>query len=462
MRAAVVAVALLVPGALVAQGTGAITGTVYDSLAGQPLAGAHVWVRGATRDATTDRSGRFRIDSLPAGSHIVAFEHPDLDSIGISANAIRVDVAAEAVTSVSLATRSVATLRRAACGERYVGPGGDSSVVFGALRDAETGVRLAGAAVYVVWDVLTRTADGGVASVPQTVVARTDSVGSFYLCGVPSEVNLTLLARADTFTSGALDLRVGRRHIMRRDITVSREPLRLVSRGPRSTAVQPDAPPGVYRGQAVLRGVVTEERGVPRAGVTVTVDEAPVTATTDERGRFVLTGLPSGTRMVTARVVGYSAARQAVELRNRDTVSVALQVRSITILDTLTVVADARIARLHAEIDRRRSTHSGTVLLEEEIRRRGNTRSLFFGVPNIITTGTHATRYDIYVQRTGSRWCAPTIYIDGNRATLPELQAYQNNHLVAVEIYPRPTGEIERFASSDACGIILVWTKLLR
>lgn len=462
MRVAVLAALLLVPGLAYAQGSGAITGTVYDSLVGAPLAGARVWVRGITRDATTDRVGRFRIDSVPAGSHIVAFEHPDLDSIGISANLLRVDVADGAVTAVALATRSLATLRRAACGERFVGPAGDSSVVFGAVRDAESGTRLAGATVYVAWDVLTRTGDGGVAAMPQTVVARTDSVGSFYACGVPYEINLTTLARADTFTSGALELRVGRRQLLRRDITVSREPLRLVTSGPRSTAVQPDAPAGVYRGQATLSGVVTEERGAPRAGAIVSVDDVAVTATTDERGRFILTGLPSGTRMVSARVVGYSAARQPVELRNRDTVRVALQVRAITILDTMTVIADARLARLHAEIERRRTTHGGTVLLEEEIRRRGNTRSLFFGVPNVITTGTHSVRYEIYIQRTGARWCSPTIYIDGNRATLPELQAYQNNHLVALEVYPRSTGEIDRFASPDGCGIILAWTKLLR
>lgn len=463
LAVAVMAAVLVAPAAR-AQGSGSITGTVFDSLIGAPLAGAHVWVRGIARSAVSDGHGRFRVDSLPPGSHVVAFEHADLDSIGLSSNAVRVDVAAGAVTSVVLATRSLATLRRAACGERHVGPFGDSSFVFGSVRDAETGVRLAGAVVFAGWSVISRTGDGGLVAAPQTVVARSDSVGTYYLCGVPADAPLTLLARADSFASGGVDARVGPRQLQRRDLAVSREPLRALAGGPRSTAALADAGAAtvVRRGLAVLRGTVADERGQPRAGATVTVDDAPVTATSDERGRFVLPGLPSGTRMVTARVVGYTAARHVVELRNRDTVTVTLQLRSITMLDTIQVVASARIARLHAEIDRRRSLHGGSVLLEEEIARRGNTRSLFFGMPNVMTFGTHSVQYQLVIQRTGARWCEPAIFIDGNRASLPELQAYQNHHLVAIEVYPRSTGEIDRFAAPDGCGVVLVWTKLLR
>src|SRR5215207_4504316 len=63
-----------------------ITGTVYDSLvANGPLASAEVVVQGTDFVAVTDPSGRFRIDSVPAGRSVLRFYHPTLDSLGFAA-----------------------------------------------------------------------------------------------------------------------------------------------------------------------------------------------------------------------------------------------------------------------------------------------------------------------------------------------------------------------------------------
>jgi hypothetical protein len=445
-----------------AQQVGALAGLVYDSLIGAPLAGAQVFVRGAARSGVTDRAGRFRIDSLLAGTHVVSFDHPELDSIGLPANAARVMVPAGGTFEIVLATRSAATLRRAACGERPTGPHGDSSFVFGDVRDAESGVRLAGALVSAAWIAITRTARGLVTTAPATVAARTDSLGSFYLCGLTNEVGLTLQARADSFASGAIDVQVGPRMLLRRDLTISREPLRVVSRGAlRPSAVMTESS-AVRRGSAVLTGTVTEEQGAPRAGAWVSVESAGAETVTDERGRFVLAGLPAGTQMVTARMVGYVATRVPVDLRGRDTTRLSLRVRAITLLDTLTVVARGPRERLLAEIDERRRVTGGFVLHEEDIRRRGNTRSLFFGMANVLTEGTGAVRYNLYIQQGGNRICIPTMYIDGVRAGVLELQAWRNEYLVAVEVYPRPSAALGRFQSPEDCGVVLVWTRLLR
>src|SRR5205814_4541647 len=63
---------------------GVLRGIVYDSLLHGTLEGAHVWIEGTPISATTDAGGRFRMDSVPSGSHIIGFEHPDLDSAGLS------------------------------------------------------------------------------------------------------------------------------------------------------------------------------------------------------------------------------------------------------------------------------------------------------------------------------------------------------------------------------------------
>lgn len=460
-RSVVPLMLLLVPSLGAAQQTGALAGVVFDSLLGAPLAGAQVFVQGSLQVGITDRGGRFRFDSVPAGSRVVSFEHPDLDSAGLPGASARVEVPAGGTFEVVLATRSLATLRRAFCRAGWLGPRGDSSVVFGEVRDAESGVRLAGARVTASWTAVTRSADGQITLVPAQVSARTDSLGAFYLCGVSGDVVLTLQARADSFASGQIDLQVGPRTLQRRNLAVSREPLRATSRGAlRPSAVMTEST-AVRRGTAVLTGTVAEERGTPRAGALVSVEEASGEAVTDERGRFMLTGLPGGTRMVTVRMVGYVAVRAPVDLRARDTTRVALRLRAITMLDTITVVARGPRERLLAEIEERRGATVGFVLLEEEIRQRGDTRSLFFGMNNVMTEGTRPTRYNLYIQQ-GNRVCPPTIYIDGIRAGILELQAWRNEYIVAVEVYPRPSAALGRFQSPDDCGVVLVWTTMHR
>lgn len=460
---AVVSALTLTAAPVAAQRPGALAGVVYDSLIGAPLAGAQVWIRGTTHVATTDRDGRFRIDSVPAGTHVVSFEHPDLDSIGLSTNAVRVPVPAGRTFEVLLATRSTATLRRAACGERGVGPHGDSAVVFGSVRDAETGVRLAGAAVTASWTAIVSGIDRHVATIPASQSVRTDSIGGFYVCGVPGEINVALQARADSFASGEIDVQVGPRGIMRRDLAVSREPLRAAPRGGalRPSAVVTDAGATLLVGTAVLTGTVAEERGAPRAGAVVSVEGTPGEAVTDERGRFTLTGLPGGSRMVVARMVGYLAARAPVDLRGRDTTRAALRLRAIELLDTITVVARGPRERLMAQIEERRLTTNGFMVGEEDIRARGNTRSIFMAMSNVVTEGTGPVRYNLYIQQ-GNRMCTPTVYIDGIRAGLMELQAWRNEYLIAVEVYPRPSAALGRFQSPDDCGVILAWTRMYR
>jgi TonB-linked SusC/RagA family outer membrane protein len=63
-------VALLAPGALQAQATGRITGTVTAE-GGRPIAGVNVVVVGSTLGAVTNDSGRFNIGAAPVGTHQV-------------------------------------------------------------------------------------------------------------------------------------------------------------------------------------------------------------------------------------------------------------------------------------------------------------------------------------------------------------------------------------------------------
>ena len=67
MRAALVAVALLLPGVASAQATGTIVGTVRDT-AGRPVFRAQIHVRGHSGEALTAADGRFRVSGVTGGS----------------------------------------------------------------------------------------------------------------------------------------------------------------------------------------------------------------------------------------------------------------------------------------------------------------------------------------------------------------------------------------------------------
>lgn len=60
---------LLLPGTAFAQGT--IRGVVTDSLSGESLPGANVFLPGTALGSATDVEGRYRIDGVPAGRHVL-------------------------------------------------------------------------------------------------------------------------------------------------------------------------------------------------------------------------------------------------------------------------------------------------------------------------------------------------------------------------------------------------------
>lgn len=454
-----------------AQQTGTVIGTVFDSLAGTPLVGATVLVRGSSRIAISEAGGRFRLDSVPAGMQIISFEHPELDSIGVTTNVARVPVRAGATVEVQLATRSGATLRRGVCGSAAIGAFNDSGVVFGTIRDAQSGIRLAGARAQAIWTTARRAEDGRVLVDRPMVTASSDSTGSYYLCGVPADLVIDVAARADSFNTGSIEVLVGPRGFYRRDLTISREPSTgpTVRLGP--TSVSAAAAPAIpqttplRRGAAILKGRVLDERGQPVAGARVLVDNTETETRTGTNGEFVLGGLPAGSQMAMARIIGYTARRVPVDLRNRDTTRVVFRVRSVTVLDTIRVIASPAMQRELDNIADRRRVAAGTFIGEQELKTRTSIRAAVEGAPglDILAQRGAQSAYEIYMRRSGTTTsCIPTVYIDGIRASTEELIAYQPRSLIAVEIYQRSTASLGRYAATDECGVILAWTRALR
>lgn len=215
------AVSLAVP--LVAQSSGvavvSVRGVVFDSLRGRRVSGALVEIAGLPHTAMSDADGRFRIDSVPAGRHRLTFSAPALDSLGLFAFANDIEAGANS-GDVQLATPSFATMYGRLCGPAST-PSQDSAIVFGTVRDRESGAVVSAARVTLAWATAVGAAATNDVQLESSRDATTAADGSFGLCGLPSSRSLAAQAATTNAASARTSLTVGPARIIRHDIVVS-------------------------------------------------------------------------------------------------------------------------------------------------------------------------------------------------------------------------------------------------
>ena len=428
-------------------GVGSIRGEVFDSLIGARLEGAHVRVHGTSLLATTNSRGRFMLDSVPAGTRVLLVDHPALDSAGLSDLPTAVVVVTGRTTQVRVAVPSLRTLATTACAGSPPPAGSDSGIVFGSVRDAESGLRLVGADVAMSWVAVERTG-GRPSVVPRERDVRTDSLGNYYVCGVASSVGVNLRASAGPFASGELQLEIGQRRLLRYDVSVSREELESAG----------DTIPGSRLGLATIVGSVRAEGGAPLVDARASVLGVIGDAVTDSAGRFVLADLPSGSQMLFVRRIGYGYSASAVELRNRDTTRVSLELQAVTLLDTIRISANRWVRAELDELEQRLDRASpNRVLTAEALRGIGSVSTAFYNFPSL-----HVQRrpgsVSIYMVR-GARLCRPAVWLDGWPSSVNELDVQRPDDLIALEVYPLFEVPLRYQQGYTGCGVVLAWTR---
>jgi hypothetical protein len=99
-----------------AQG-GVVRGTVWDSTAARPLAGARVYLVGTTSAAESAADGGFALTSPGEGGYILAFSHPGLGPLATAVRSDTVTLARGDTVAVALAVPAWRTLAPTArCG----------------------------------------------------------------------------------------------------------------------------------------------------------------------------------------------------------------------------------------------------------------------------------------------------------------------------------------------------------
>lgn len=430
--------------------TSSIIGIAIDSLHRRPLSGAEVMVAGANRTVVTDSSGRFRLDSLPAGQYQVGLFHPLLDSLGISLASPTFAVGVDSTSVVRLSVPSAATLVAQTCKARMRKLG--SSAIFGRLMDPDTFEPVPKAEVSIVWVQYDASVEAGIHQTPRLVRDSTDSNGVFRLCGLPPELDARLQANY--------------RGVMTADVSIQTSPsdgdfiIRPLFISRADTA-------GTRSGKAMVSGKVTFAGGAPAAGSHVEVVGSSAAGVTNDKGEFSLSGAPSGTQMLLVRHLGWTPREVPVDLSTAKPQRVAVQLQKfIPVMDPVVVKARSENALQSVGFTQRQKSGMGRYITADEIARRQPTylSDVLRTVPGL-TVQMNGTQPEIVSTRGGgltNQGCV-NYFIDGLRfqSVGGDANEFVNpREVVGIEVY-QPSLVPPEFmdAGGAACTTIVVWTK---
>jgi hypothetical protein len=415
-------------------GMARVRGVVFDSLRGKPLGNASVSIAGG-HYTSTDPSGRFVFDSVPPGPHIFTARHALLDSIGLPGLSTKA-VVTEGGGDVNLSVPSFASMWRVACGERR--PPRDSGIVYGTIRDAESSQTIANASIDVSWSDFVLQL-GKVVERRWHIDTKSNSQGGYAICGVPGDMTDQIHARAELEESGVIALPVGGTRVQRRDLLIA--PYDSTARGK-------------------LRGTIIDHLGAIVADAVIRVDSSSE-ARSDSTGAFELTRVPAGTREVQVLAIGAEPMTIIADVLPRETLTLAVQLRPVYTLNTVTTTGTRGARIFAAEFEVRRKSGFGFMQDSTTIAKYDQFLNVQRSFPGL-NVQYRMSALTITVPNGKGGVCQPDVLIDGARAAFGHLLDLAPSEVGGIEVYTHAGHIPARFVPAGIqpqCGMILVWTK---
>jgi hypothetical protein len=453
-------VAALLAGLAAPLAAQSVAGALVDSIHGGALAGATVTVVGTSLRTSSAADGTFRFDSIPPGTWTLAVTHPLLDTLGAGITSRSIAVVEGRVLVIGLATPSSSSVRRAVCprADTVLAPG----LIVGRLRDADTDAPAAAAQVSLVYPELQVSATAGFHRISRVRRATVAGDGTYAICGLPATFRGTLQATrgADATAEVALTLKDG--FLLLRSMTIGSA---SIARG--AEPARPADAAAREGGLAAISGRVVNAAGEPVAGAEAQVTGAASASATTERGEFSLRSLPSGTRELVVRKVGYESAILPVELTRREPRQVVVTLAALApTLPTVEVRASMQDGLRRAGFFDRKAMGMGYYVspdMIDSIRPRALS-DLLNAAPGIQVTTTdwgtvvQSTR-SVAAQKDG---CV-NLFVD--RAPWTSIHpgdldtAFPVADIVAVEVYGGISVPSEFTVIGKSCATIVVWTR---
>lgn len=236
-----------------------------------------------------------------------------------------------------------------------------------------------------------------------------------------------------------------------------------------ATAVLPAAGAFAQARTGAVAGTVRDSTGhaVPSVRLFVKGSEPVAFATSDDSGRFELTGALAGVRTIVARRIGFAPESMRVTIATGRTTAAYFLLRAVAApIEDYVIEADPLRGKM-GPFNKRRSRGVGTFITRAQIeaRQAGTVSELLRYVTGVgVEQQMAGVPQPIHMQRTGPQprqtQCAVQIYVDGNPYPNGNVDDFEPDVLEGIEVY-RSAAEIPAdFRSRDAtCGVIALWTR---
>jgi hypothetical protein len=427
-------------------GKAEIVGVVVDSLHGKYLSGADVVIEGVRGTFETDSLGKFKIENLSPGTYQVGVFHAVLDSLEVSLLTPPFHIGPDSAGVVVLAVPSAATLIRRAC------PAGSDprlgSAVIGHVNDPETLTPVLGAEVSVAWTELEVSKEFGIRRTPHQVRDSTDKSGVFRICGLPSSLNASIQARRGSRVTAEIP------------ITLGDNPHQVFAR----TLSLSSADSSAKTGNAAVSGVVTLDGSATNSGTRVELTGTDMVVMTNEKGEFTMRNLPSGSRVLLARHLGFAAETVPVDLSSHQEQRVTIKLaKFVAVMDPVLVTARRTAALDKVGFNQRRKSGSGYYIGPERLQ---NTHPFYLTdilrqVPGLRVS--YSPGGDMITSSRGLGGGCVQYWVDD----MPWLSVEPGdvNHfvtggeVVAVEVYQDVNTPAQYMRGGGSCTTIVVWTR---
>lgn len=422
----------------------AVSGIVYDSVAGEPLVGAVVQIvfpDSVVRSfsAITDSAGRYRLTGLPHGLAAIGFQHSSLAALGIESPIRGIELDRDISITVDLAIPSGNVVRAERCAAAKDPTDG---MIAGFVTDGAREGLVPGAVVEVEWLELVR--KGKIfGSAPHRARATVADDGTYLACGIPGDafVSIGVTRPGYHFVEGHVAVPAGgatRLDFRLADSTVTHGTAALVGR-----VLRNDRTP-LPSGQLLI----------PALGM-----ETKVT-----NGTFSLGGLPGGTWNVEARAIGYEPHSQFVQLAEQDVTTTVIAItKTAQVLEAVSIIGrpDRDLKIMDAVLARARVNDGTTFLPGNEFM-----QSALYAADVLVAAKGFSYRSPTSVSARGcliaSSGKSVAVYLDGSRVP-SGLEGLNNfiamRQVLAIEAYPDVVSAPFLWRTMDACAVIAVWTK---
>lgn len=226
---------------------------------------------------------------------------------------------------------------------------------------------------------------------------------------------------------------------------------------------------GSVRAQhGALHGVIVDSLGAPIPGVEVSIFGLGLVTRTDSLGRLVFAELPQGSLDLTIRHLGYHAQADRVTITGAPYDSVRFRLAEQLVSLSEVDVSAAERHPFFQGFDQRRARGIGTFVTREQIdaQHTSTPSDLFRTIPQVrlvhagMGMGIRFPSNQV-IRGRGSSFCAPLIWLDGQKVPGMEIDDLRATDIEAIELYRGVATTPAQFATGGViqCGAVVVWTR---